>query len=161
MTKDDATDDLPMPLPLEIREADEAMQAFFPDGDPTPETPLGAAFIWQAILLNPGPTDPEARSALDKLVVNPRDWHGYSEVAAEMENWAIMQFVIDAEDAPGELAHVKFMPDTGHVMRGFDDAPLPDVLFVTLARFPDGWWRVCGYSRNHVPPASQVWPGRP
>ncbi|MEP7271788.1 MAG: cytochrome ubiquinol oxidase subunit I, partial [Acidobacteriota bacterium] len=34
------------PIPLEIVADEDAMQAFFPDGDPTPETPLGAAFLW-------------------------------------------------------------------------------------------------------------------
>lgn len=138
MPQDDA--DLPMPLPLEIRPDDEAFAQFFPDGEPTPLTPLGAAFIWQAILLNPGPDDPDARSALDKLVVNPADWNGYTQIARDMASLAIMQKVIEAEDAPGRLAYVKFMPDTGHTMRAFDDAPLDDVQILTLAHFPeDGW----------------------
>jgi hypothetical protein len=34
-------DELPMPLPLEIHPAEEAMAAVFPDGEPTPETPIG------------------------------------------------------------------------------------------------------------------------
>ncbi len=30
-----------------------------------------------------------------------------------MSHWAIMQNIIEAEDAPSRLAYVKFMPDTG------------------------------------------------
>jgi len=67
-----------------------------------------------------------------------------------------MQNVIEAKDALGRMAYVKFMPDTGHNMRAFGDASLPDVQIVTLIRFQDGWWRVWGISRNHFPVASEV-----
>jgi hypothetical protein len=149
-------DDPDFPLPLEIRSDEEAFAASFPDGDPSPQTPLGAAFMWQAILLNPGPSDPEARSALDKLVVNPQDWHGYAQIAEEMQNWGIMSEVIESDERPGELAYVKFFPDTGHTMRAFEDAPLRDIMIATLVRFPDGWWRVFAVGRNRMMKESEI-----
>lgn len=103
------------------------MAASFPDGEPTPTTPLGAAFMWQAILLNPGPADPEARSALDNLVVDPKDWNGYTEIAEMMNYWAIMSVVVESEERD-DLAYVKFMLDTGHTMQAFDEAPLRNVM---------------------------------
>ena len=139
-------DDPDFPLPLAISSDNQAFAASFPDGEPTPTTPLGAAFIWQAILLNPGPADPEARSALDKLVVDPKDWTGYTEIAETMGHWAIMNVVVESEERD-DLAYVKFMPDTGHTMQAFGEAPLREVMMATLVRFPDGWWRVFAIGR--------------
>jgi hypothetical protein len=39
------------PAPLEVVSAEEIQQAFFPDHDPDPLDPLGAAFLWFSALL--------------------------------------------------------------------------------------------------------------
>ena len=42
------------PMPLEMKSADEARQAFFPEGDPVPTNPLGAATLWWTAHRIPG-----------------------------------------------------------------------------------------------------------
>jgi len=112
------------PLPLEIVSSGAAHHAFFPDDDPSPETDRGAAFLWWQALLG-GVV--EFRPALQRLSTNHAAWGDYSAAASSLHGWAMMQFVESCPDAPGLVAYAKFMPDSGHPMRGFDVAPIPHV----------------------------------
>lgn len=98
-----------LPAALEIVDADSAWAAFFPDGNPTPETPLGAAFLWWKALLERD----IYQTALEDLSVNPADWEGYEDTANRLEGWALMQRIYPAEGAEDELAYARFMRDTG------------------------------------------------
>lgn len=140
------------PLPFEIVAPGVAATAFFPDGDPSPATPRGAAYLWWAALLHRD----EAGEAeiLRNLSYRPADWDDYSGAASRLEGWAMMQFIESCADAPEDIAYAKFMPDPGHSVRSFGDAPLPDVQILTIVRLPDGWWRVWGLSDNHHRPSA-------
>lgn len=145
-----------MPLPLEIIAPEVVATAFFPDGDASPATPRGAAYLWWAALLHRD----EAGEAeiLRDLSCRPADWGDYDGAANTLEGWAMMQFVEPCADAPEDIAYAKFMPDPGHSVRSFGDAPLPDVQILTVVRGPDGWWRVWGLSDDHHrPSAAQVY----
>jgi predicted nucleic acid-binding protein len=144
------------PLPLEIVSGEAAHNAFFPDGaEPDLTTPLGSAYLWWAALLNLN----EYRVALENLSYNPADWGDYTSVAAELDGWSMMQNVLYCEDAPAEIAYVKFMPDTGWSMRAFDEAPLEVAQILTLVTCSDGCWRVWGISKNYFPSARRVLQG--
>lgn len=144
---------LDTPLPLEIVTSLEVQNAFFPDGDPSPDTPRGAAYLWWAALLHKN--EPADADALRALSVNPGDWGSdYGSAATSLDGWAMMQFVEPCPDAPDDIAYVKFMPDTGHPMRGFGAAPLSNVKILTVVRLPDGWWRVWGLSDDHSRPSA-------
>lgn len=140
------------PLPLEIVPGDDAMRAFFPDGEPTPEAPLGAAFLWWKALLDID----RYEAALENLSANPDDWGDYRAIFAMLNGWAMMQYVDYCADAPDLIAYVKFMPDPGHAMRAFGPAPLPHVKVLTLVQCRDGLWRAWGLSENHYPTAERV-----
>lgn len=142
------------PLPFEIVAPGVAATAFFPDGDPSPATPRGAAYLWWTALLHRD----EAGQAeiLRYLSYRPADWGDYSGAARSLEGWAMMQFVEPCADAPEDIAYAKFMPDPGHSVRSFGDAPLPDVQILTVVRVPNGWWRVWGLSNNYRPSAARV-----
>lgn len=140
------------PLPLEIVSSEQAMEGFFPHGNPDPETPLGAAFLWWQALL-----DREMYPvALGRLSYNPADWGDYRSTFDGLDGWAMMQNVHYCEDAPDEIAYVKFTPDTGFSMRAFAGAPLQQVQILTLVSCPAGWWRVWGISENYFPSARRV-----
>lgn len=140
-----------MPLPMEIASADEAFAAFFPDGEPEPDTPLGAAFLWWKGLLD----QEQYAVALARLTWAPEAWD-YRQTAAHLDGWSMMQRVYACDDAPDQIAYVRFMRDSGHVMRAFADAPLDEMYVLTVVLCEDGWWRVWGYSKDYFPPADQV-----
>jgi len=94
--------------------------------------------------------------ALRRLSFNPADWGDYRSTFDALEGWAMMQNVHYCDDAPDEIAYVKFTLDTGFPMRAFGGAPLQQVQILTLVRCPDGWWRVWGISENHVPSARRI-----
>lgn len=140
------------PLPLEIVDPGVAAAAFFPDGAPTPMTPRGAAYLWWSALLHRD----EAGEAevLRYLSYRPADWGDYNQTASSLEGWAMMQFVEPCADAPEDIAYAKFVPDPGHSVRSFGDAPLPDVQILTVIRLPDGLWQAWGLSDNHYRPSA-------
>ncbi|MEU3472781.1 PIN domain-containing protein [Rhodococcus sp. NPDC006774] len=140
------------PLPLEIVSGEDAMLAFFPDGNPTPATPLGAAFLWWQALLNID----DYMAVLESLSSNPQDWGDYRAIADTLQGWSIMQYVETCTDAPDSIAYIKFMPDSGHPMRAFGAVPLTRVQVLTVEKCPDGYWRVWGLSENYFPSAARV-----
>jgi len=144
------------PLPLEIVDPGVAATAFFPDGDPSPAAPRRPPDpVWGALLHRDEAGQAEI---LRDLSYCPADWDDYSQAASSLEGWAMMQFVAPCADAPEDIAYAKFMPDPGHSVRSFGDAPLPYIQILTMVRLPDGWWRVWGLSDNHYrPSAAQVY----
>lgn len=142
------------PLPLEIVDSDLAAAAFFPDGPPTPTTPRGAAFLWWSALLHRD--EPGEDEVLRYLSYNPRDWGDFTSIAAQLQGWAMMQYVEPCAGSPDNIAYAKFIPDPGHSMRSFADAPLPDVQILTVVKQPNGLWQAWGLSHNYYPPATQV-----
>lgn len=141
-----------LPLPIEVRPDADAEAAFFPQGDPNPRTPLGAAFLWWQALLGMD----EFPVALKNLTWHPPAWNGYAEVRAELDGWAMAQNVHLNEERPDQIAYVKLIPDSGASGVVFAAAPLYDVQILALVRCPDGWWRVWGLSRNRIPSLDEV-----
>ena len=97
-----------LPLPLEIRPDHEVMAAVFPDGDPTPLTPLGAAFLWWTALLGRDEGD-AYRVALEKPSANRADWHGYGSTAERLDGCPLAKNLIESDDRPGEVAYAKLI----------------------------------------------------
>lgn len=145
-----------MPLPLEERSDEDALAAFFPDGAPSVFTPLGTAYLWWRALQNLE----EFENAARNLSYNAADWN-YQETAADLQGWAMMQFVDRCRDAPDDIAYVKFMPDTGRSMRAFAQMRLSQAKILTLVSCPDGRWLVWGISENYFPSANRVLRGIP
>lgn len=139
------------PLPLEIAAEDDMMQAFFPDRQPIPADPRGAAFLWWTSLINRA----ELGNALANLTWNPPVWGDFDGAAQILEGHGMMQFI---EPCPGDpdIVYAKFMPAVDHPMRAFADAPVDGAKILTLVRCPDGWWRTWGLSTNHFPSAAEV-----
>lgn len=141
-----------VPLPLEIVDGEDAMHAFFPDGEPTPYEPLGSAFIWWTASMNRA----EFLNELRNLSVNPAVWGDYKTATEMLQGWSMMQFVEYNKDAPDRVAYVKFMQDTGHTMRAFGPAPLKTAMILTLRRCADGIWRVWSLGERVFPSADEV-----
>ncbi|MFN8229033.1 MAG: PIN domain-containing protein [Mycobacterium sp.] len=139
------------PAPLEIVTAEAARQAFFPDHDPQPYDPLGAACLWWMALLDRA----ELITALHSLTYHPPAWGDYAAAEDALSNSGLMQFVEPCPD-DDNIAYVKFMPNAEHTMRAFAEMPLNDIHVLTMVRCPDGWWRAWGLSHNHFPSAAHV-----
>jgi predicted nucleic acid-binding protein len=141
------------PLPLQSAPDAETAQAFFPDGEPTPAQPLGAATLWWLALLGKD----ELLTALENLTVNPADWGDYDWAAEMLRGTGIMTFV---ERCPGadDIAYVKFMPNVGQTMVAFGPALLKQAFILTMVLCPDGWWRAWGLSENYFPKAEEIRP---
>ncbi|MEI6621834.1 MAG: hypothetical protein WCP28_08015, partial [Actinomycetes bacterium] len=141
-----------IPLPLEIVPGGEAYAAFFPDGEPDLATPLGAGFLWWSALLHRD----QFLSELESLSYDADDWGDYEWAAAELEGRALLQGVRSCDDAPDEIAYLIFMPDSGHAMRAFGEAPIADAWVLTVVRAKDGFWRAWGLSNNYYPSADRI-----
>jgi len=141
------------PMPLEMKSADEARQAFFPEGDPVPTNPLGAATLWWTALL--GKENAEFDEALRNLTWHPPAWGDFGWALQWLSEAGMMQFVERCPD-DDEIAYVKFMPNVDHPMRAFGQAPLDHAYVLTMVRCPDGWWRSWGLSENYFPPSAEA-----
>jgi predicted nucleic acid-binding protein len=141
------------PLPLQVAADEEMAQAFFPDGEPTPAEPLGAAMLWWTALLRKD----ELSTALQNLTLNPSDWGDYEEAAELLRGTGLMQFV---ERCPGadDIGYVKFMPNVDQTMVAFGPALLKQVVILTMVLCPDGWWRAWGLSENYFPKPEEIRP---
>lgn len=137
----------PLPPPLVIVPDGAASKAFFPNGEPSPTSPLGTAYLWWAALLDLD----NYRDAIEALSSDPADWNGYHEAAQWLHGWALTQGIIEAEDAPGRLAYAKFIRDSGWSMRAFGEVPLDEVYILTMTLDDDSLWRVWGLSKDYVP----------
>lgn len=148
------------PLPLEAVADEAALEAFFPGGaEPDRATPVGAAYLWWSALLRLD--EPGMAEALRTLSAVADDWGDYRQIADDLSGWSLAQRPLTCPEAPNTIAYVKFLPDTGHSMRAFADAPLYDVMFLTMVRCEDGFWRAWRLSRNWVPPIGLIFPGSP
>lgn len=139
------------PLPMEMRSGDEALEAFFPEGEPTPDEPLGAAFIWWEALRG----KVEFLDVLHALTFDPPLWGDYSQADEMLRGHGMMQFV---ERCPGDddIAYVKFMPNAEHAAVAFAAMPIYDAKILTLLRSADGVWRAWGLSVSRFPSAAEV-----
>ncbi|WP_193044365.1 hypothetical protein [Mycolicibacterium baixiangningiae] len=139
------------PLPIEIRTGDEAFGAFFPDGEPTPDEPRGAAFIWWEALRGKA----EFLDVLHALTLDPSLWDDYNQAEEILRDHGMMQF---PERCPGDddIAYIKFMPNAEHAAVAFATTPIYDAKILTLLRCADGIWRVWGLSPSRFPSADEV-----
>lgn len=150
---DDLGDHLSLPLPLEEISAESVTVFSETGGTATPETPLGAAFLWWCALSDPE----EYREALEQLSYNPPVWGDYSEAAAAIAHRSITT-VVEANLDREDIRYVKFIDYEGDgPARLFADAPLTDVWFATVVQ-PQGsdWWLVWGLNHNHMPTTEEV-----
>lgn len=139
------------PLPIEMRTGDEAFGAFFPDGEPRPDEPRGAAFLWWQALIGRA----ELRDVLHALTIDPSLWGDYNEAEEILRGHGMMQFV---ERCPGDddIAYIKFMPETEHAAVAFATMPIYDAKILTLLNGADRIWRVWGLSPSRFPTADEV-----
>lgn len=141
-----------LPLPLVEADAEAAMAAMFPDGGPTPKSPLGAAMLWWSALQDPV----HFRVTLEQLSVNASDWGDFGDAARRLADKSITQLPIESEERPGEVCYVKFISmDGAEVVQAFADAPIDDVWLLTMVRVGEEW-KVWGLSHNYLPPANRV-----
>lgn len=139
------------PLPLAIAPEDQVLQAFFPDGEPDPFNPLGAASLWWTALLN----KPKFLVALHNLTWHPPAWGNFDEALDRLSNAGMMQFVERCPD-DNTIAYVKFMPNVDHTMQAFGEAPVEHVQVLTMVRCEDGFWRAWGVCENRFPTSAEV-----
>lgn len=139
------------PMPLEIVSSEDAAQAFFPDGEPLPTDPLGAAFLWWKALLDRD----RYLTALHNLTWHPPAWGDYQWAFDRLSNAGLMQFV---QQCPGadDIAYVKFMPNVDHPMVSFGAAPLKQAYILTLVRRSDRLWVAWGLSENQFPGPEEI-----
>jgi hypothetical protein len=79
-----------LPLPLEIVDGEDALDAIFGEEGPTPFTPIGSAMLfWQALLNGRD----EFRTALENLSQNALAFGDYSDVEAALNGYSIMEKV--------------------------------------------------------------------
>ncbi|MBV9822855.1 MAG: hypothetical protein JO144_11500 [Actinobacteria bacterium] len=148
-------DDLAEVLPIVTADSQAMWAQHFPDGTPTPLTPLGAALLWWQALSDPV----EYRNALENLSLNPGAWGDYSEAADHISHLSILTEPIRVQDEPDGIAGIKFIEFGGEAVgQVFEEAELHDVWIVTVVK-PTGqdWWRVWGLSHNHQPTADEVY----
>lgn len=143
-----------MPLALVQTSGDEALARAFPDGEATPETPLGTAMLWWQALGDVV----KYRSALEQLSLDPTLWGDYKLAAAAIADRSITTFV---EPCPNDEAikYVKYIEFAGEeAAQAVEDVPLDDLLVLTLVKPEESdWWLVWGLTHNRFPPASEIW----
>lgn len=140
-------------MPAEIVDPAEATRALFPDGQPKPTDPLGAAYMWWCALLDRD----ELSTALSNLTWHPPSWGDYEWARERLSGSGIMQFIERCPDTD-DIAYVKFMPNAEHSLHAFGEAPVPRVHVLTMVLCPDGWWRAWGLSDNYFPGLGEVRP---
>lgn len=150
-----------LPLPFVVADEEELAAELFPNGGPTPETALGTTVLWQSALLRLDSDDEADRKmALANfryLAFDPDVWGQTNELPALLKNWALLSNIVYSETHPDKVAYAKMIPDPGVTMRAFSDAPLYNVLIITLIFDNEqGFWKVWSTSENWVPPASMV-----
>jgi hypothetical protein len=139
------------PLPLEIVSTEEVAQAFFPDGEPLPTDPLGAAFLWWKALLDRD----RYTTALHNLTWHPPAWGDYQSAFDRLSTAGMAQFVVDCPGAD-DIVYVKFIPNVDHAMVAFGHAPLKHFYILTMVLRPDGLWQAWGLSDNRFPGPDEI-----
>jgi hypothetical protein len=139
------------PMPLEIASESEVMQAFFPNRQPEPTDPLGAAYMWWSALL----AKAEYLTVLQNLTWHPPAWGDYEGPFEWLSKAGIMQFV---ERCPGadDIVYVKFMPQVEHPMQSFGEAVLKHAYILTMVLCSDGCWRAWGLHENYFPEPEEI-----
>lgn len=143
----------PIPLPLEQVTESEAFRAIFGDTPPTPETPIGAAYLWSAAVENPQTN----LGLLTSLAADAGVWGDFTQARDALANRSLMQHPIHSVERPGEISYVKFIEVSG-AARAFDDMQLNDVWILTMIKQNNQWY-VWSQSHNYLPPADSItWP---
>ncbi|MGL3805866.1 hypothetical protein ACSYDW_07175 [Paeniglutamicibacter sp. R2-26] len=141
-----------LPLPIEIADADDAFSAFFPNGEPTLETPLGVAYLWWCAV-----SDIDSlQGVFAQTSYDPTVWGDLQDLKQHLDGWALMQNIVPSPVRPDVIAYAKLIPDPGHAARAFASAELENFKVITLVKDSDGQWRVWGLSENCFPDASYV-----
>lgn len=138
------------PIPLTVASDADALQSLFPNGEPTPTDPRGAAYLWWHALAN----RTEQHATLQSLTWHPPAW-GDFENAAQMIAGHNMAPSIQRSPGDHSVVYVTFIPNVPHSVLASLDAPTPDVKILTLVRCPDGWWRTWGLG-TRVPTSAEV-----
>ncbi|GAA0986827.1 MULTISPECIES: hypothetical protein [Actinomycetes] len=143
------------PLPIvQASDEDVAAAAYGAGGEPDPATPLGAAALWQTAL---GMGPDQYRTALENLSFVPNVWGDFSEAVGLISGRSILTRV-DTPDGAPHVSYVRFIEYSGASGAvAFADAPLDDVIVMTLVKPPDfPWWLVYSLTRDYAPPVDEL-----
>jgi hypothetical protein len=135
-------------LPVVEVTDEELNAATFPEGGPTPHTPLGAAMLWFSAL---GDRD-ELAVALGRLTAETSSLTGqFAEAAAVLDGYTLTTWVHDDQHR-ADIAYIKFIPDLGTSAQIFAPAEITDYRVLELHRGDDGWWRAHALHIDAWPP---------
>lgn len=126
-----------MPDPVEIKADQEAMAAMFPNGDPHPADPRGAAWMWWTAVVAGSVYENAFRNLSTERFVS--QWT-LAAVRKELDGLGF-----DTRLHRQDLSHatIKFSRAYSHTVRAFAEFELPPgVRLVRLVRCSDRWWRV-------------------
>jgi len=138
-------------LPVVEVTDDELNAATFPEGGPTPHTPLGAAMLWFSAL---GDRDALA-VALGRLTVETSSLNDqFAEAASVLDGYTLTTWVHDDQHR-ADVAYVKFIRDLGYAAQIFAPAEIADHRVLELHRGDDGWWRAHTLHTNIWPPEAR------
>jgi hypothetical protein len=112
----------------------------------TPETPLGAAMLWRALLVN----GPGQRETLNLLTIGSPANTDHARARRVLPGLALHEFPV-LSAGHGDVAYVRFQERN----QG------PGVLrirpwYVTLLKGEDGWWRVWSLTADSRPAPEHV-----
>ncbi len=141
-----------MPLPLEARSDKDALDAFFPNGEPDLTTPLGVAYLWWLALDD---IDTYA-NALKILTYDPDTWHDFTTAQRAFAGRSLAQNVHPYSEAPEHAVFVKFIPGMETSVQAFGPAPFTDVLFLSLLYDDASGWKVWGFNEGRPLAYSEI-----
>ena len=119
---------------LVLADDDEAFAQFGSPGDFTNPAQVGLAF-WHGLLEN--------LEVARALTYAPDAWGDYGWAIDMLANKSLAAKVIDAIDAPGAIAFMRFVPEVARSSQVF--APFAtSAVMLTLVRLDDGTWRAWG-----------------
>lgn len=126
---------------------DDLATATFPEGEPTPFTPLGAAMLWFSALADRS----NLPVALSRLTAEDSDLNNqFDEAAACLDGYTLTTWVHDHRHR-ADVAYVKFIPDLGYAAQIFAHTEVADYRVLELHRGDDGWWRADALYLNTWP----------
>src|SRR3954447_8676161 len=98
----------------------------------SPDSPLGAALLWRAFLLDE-PEQAKQRKALGLLTVGPVRLDDYREARHVLPRLVLSESAVAKDE---DVAFVRFHGEVDDAKRTLE------VWFLTLVHGADGWWRV-------------------
>lgn len=138
-------------LPLVAVTDEELSTATFPDGEPTPYTPLGAAMFWFSAL---GDRDGLAVALSHLTAENSGLNSQFAEAAAVLDGYALTTWVHDHQHS-SDIAYVKFIRDLGYAAKIFAHAEISDCRVLELHRGDEGLWRAYALYVDTWPPEAR------